>query len=661
MPRAATYALALLPLAAGCLTPRGTAEAPVVAAVRFHGVRQVDEGALEEKLATHAPEGLLVREAKPLDEDALGVDRRRVEAWYRARGYYGARVSAVDVTPAGRGRVKVTFHVEEGTPVRVRKVTITGLDGAPEAAARLVRLPIAAGQVFDEARYDRARGAIVAALHGTGWADATVKQSALVVPEEGIADVTYAVEAGPRLKVGPVVVTGAAVVPPARIREKVVAELGPGAWFDEGKLEAAHARVFEMGVFGGVRVQRGATDAGQGVVPIEVEVREAPFRSVSVGPGVAFQQNRWEARVAGRWTHRDFLGDLRRFSTDGRVGWAFLPSPFSPVKEGFVSLLGAELLQPHTFGTPFDTTLRLELERSIEEAYSFWSERGRVGVPIRLGRRVLFVPGYAIEAYEVEGIAGTQAVRNAPLLASCGGRLCILSYVEQRFTLDLRDDPVEPHRGAYFGLSVQEGFRLAAYGYQYLRFFPEARGYLSLGRRIVLAARARLGALVPVAEASAPPIVARFTAGGPLSMRGYYAGRLSPMQLQGSEFVPVGGNGLVDGSVELRLDATRALGFALFLDAGNVSKPESDGLGWLAAADPTLLQYAGGLGLRYRTPVGPLRVDVGVRLPNPLSPSLATPGVPVLSDACAASAWTAAGCVHHEPLAAFHVTLGEAF
>src|SRR5512140_1517578 len=114
MARARTLALTLtfLPLAAGCLTTRGTADAPVVSAVRFEGVRALDADDLAERLATHAPEGLLLQEARPLDTDALGVDRRRVEAWYRERGYYGARVTAVDVTPDGRGRSRITFHVE---------------------------------------------------------------------------------------------------------------------------------------------------------------------------------------------------------------------------------------------------------------------------------------------------------------------------------------------------------------------------------------------------------------------------------------------------------------------------------------------------------------------------------------------------------------------
>jgi translocation and assembly module TamA len=647
-------------LAAGCLTGRGTADAPIVSAVRFEGMRALDGADIADRLATHAPEGLLLLEGYPLDTDALGVDRRRIETWYRERGFYGARVADVEVSPDGRGRARVTFRVEEGLPIRVREVTVTGLDEAPEAAARVAKLPIAVGQTFDEERYDRARGAIGAALRATGWADAKVSQSARVIPEEGFADVAFVAEPGRRLKFGAVEVTGAVVAPVERIREKVALALTTGDWFDEGRLEKAQARVFEVGVFGGVRVVRGPTDEERGEVPIQVQVREAPFRSVSAGPGVAFQQNRWEARLSGGWTHRNFLGDLRRFSTDGRLGWAFLPSPFAPVKEGFVALAGAELFQPKAFGTPVDTQLRLELERSIEDAYSFWSERGRVGFPVRIGQRVIFVPTYAIEAYEVEGIAGTQAVRSAPLLTSCSNRLCILSYVEERIAIDLRDNPIETRSGLYFAVAVQEGFRLGAYGYQYLRFLPEVRAFLPLGRRAVLAGRVRVGGLVPVRERSPPPIVARFTAGGPLSMRGYYVGRLSPMQRQDGEYVPVGGNGLVDGAVELRFDASRTLGLALFLDAGNVSKPDTGGLAWLAAADPTLLQYAAGLGLRYRTPVGPLRLDVAVRVPNPLNPGGGS-GQAVLSDYCTANPSSSYPCVHNEPLASVHLTLGEAF
>ena len=282
-------------------------------------------------------------------------------------------------------------------------------------------------------------------------------------------------------------------------------------------------------------------------------------------------------------------------------------------------------------------------------------------MPVRVGPRVHFVPTYALEAYQVEGIAGTEAVRGAPLLASCGGQLCLLSYVEERLSFDFRDDPIETRSGTYLAVAFQQGFRLGGYGYQYLRFLPEVRAFLPLGRRLVLAARARMGGLIPLNEASPPPIVARFSGGGPLSMRGYYVGRLSPLQLQDGEYVPVGGNGLVDGSLELRLDASRRFGLALFLDAGNVSDPENAGMAWLQAADPTLLHLAAGLGLRYRTPVGPLRLDVAARLPNPMAGVTEPAGLPVLTDACLAAPSSDYPCVHREPLVSVHLTLGEAF
>jgi translocation and assembly module TamA len=238
---------------------------------------------------------------------------------------------------------------------------------------------------------------------------------------------------------------------------------------------------------------------------------------------------------------------------------------------------------------------------------------------------------------------------------SCPNGICLLSYLEQRLTVDLRNDPIETTRGFYASLAVQEGFNIGGNGYRYLRFLPEARAFLPLGPYVVLAARARVGLLVPVSEKEPAPIVARFSSGGPNAMRGYYTGRLSPMRLEDGRWVPVGGNGLVDGSVELRLRLAGSLGGVLFVDAGNVSLPSATPSAWQTALDPTLLQWAAGLGLRYRTPFGPLRLDVGARLPTDWSAGVLFdhrfPPVPTLEGER----------VHREVLMTVHLTLGEAF
>ncbi len=649
--------------AAGCVRGHGTPQEPFVAKLELRGVSAVDDDDLEEKLATRGPverpgiSGVLIKDRQRLDPDALATDRRRIEAYYRERGYYEARVEDVQVTPAGRGLVKVVFRVREGRPVRVSKVTVTGLDEAPDARRRVEKLPIAEGQVFTEGAYDAGRGALLGALHGTGWADAEVTQSATVLPESGTAEVSYAVRPGTRWRFGPIYVAGASAVPRDRIREQVTASIKPGEWWDESRLAAAQARVFELAVFGGVRITRGTPDPASGTLPVVVAVREAPFRTLRAGPGLGFQATRWEAHGLVGWQHRNFLGDLRRVGADLRAGYAWVPNPVKPAKEGPVALLSTEFQQPGAITRWVDTSARLELERGVLDAYDFFAERLKLGLPLRLAPRWTIVPSYNLEVYQLSNYAtdftpGAPVDGTGPALENCERSVCLLTYLEQRVAWDGRDDSVNTRRGYYVALSVQEAFHVATFGYRYLRVVPEARAFYPLGRRTVLALRARAGALIPLGEEGEPPIVARFTAGGPLSMRGYYTNRLAKMVRQRGEWVAVGGNGLADGSVELRFELDHAFGAAVFLDGGSVSDASSLPTAYQTALDPTRVQWAAGVGLRYRTPFGPLRVDVAARLPG-REDAGRFPPVPY-------TFWPD-GTPHREPIVAVHLALGEAF
>jgi translocation and assembly module TamA len=131
--RVAVLALACALGAAGCLRVRGTPEEPVVVDLRLEGVRSVDADALKEKLATQASGRWAWNEPSRLDPDALSADQRRIEAYYRERGFYDAHVTGVDEEPVGgdRGRVRIVIKVSEGRPVRVKKLIVNGLDEAP--------------------------------------------------------------------------------------------------------------------------------------------------------------------------------------------------------------------------------------------------------------------------------------------------------------------------------------------------------------------------------------------------------------------------------------------------------------------------------------------------------------------------------------------------
>jgi len=658
---AVVLALACTLGVSGCLRARGTPEEPVVVDVRFEGVHAVDPGALQDKLATHPSGRWYFSEVYRLDPDALAADLRRIEAFYRARGYYEARVVGVDQIPeAGNlGRVAVVFKVSEGRPVRVTRLVVKGLEAAPEAQARAGRLPLREGDVFTESAYDATRTHLATALANTGWATAQVTQNAVVVPETATAEVTYEVTPGRRWKFGPVDVAAGRQLPRGKILDQVLAVIRPGDWWVVSRLPVAQGRVFDLGAFGGVRIVRLEPDAARGTIGLVVQIQRAPFRTERIGPGLGVEVIRWDAHLLLGWQDRNFLGDLRKLDTTLTLGYAWLPTPLHPVKEGTIGLATIEFSQPGALSRWVDAAARVELEKGIEQAYDFYSQRLKLSLPLRIAPRWRLIPSYNLEVYQLSNfggvvIPGTTATSSGATLDNCAGSVCLLTYLEQTIAWDGRDDPLNTQRGIFLGISLQQGFNIAGYGYRYLRLLPEARYFHPLGGRTVLALRTRIGALVPISETGPPPIVARFFAGGPVSMRGYYTKRLSPMQLQGTEWVPVGGNGLLDGTVELRFPVVGNLGAAVFLDYGAVSDFSSVPTTWREALTLSAIQWAAGFGLRYRTPFGPIRLDVAARLPDrwPIDPS-AFPAVPFTL--------RPDGSLHHEPIVAVHLSLGEAF
>lgn len=649
---------------AGCAAPRGTADRPAVSAFEIRGAKALDAGDIREKLATQPSSPwwkLFWREPSFFDEDAFNSDRRRVERLYQAEGYYQAKVVETKVTPDGEGRVKVSMRVEEGRPTRVVELRLDGIDRAPEARARLGKLPLREGKTFTEAAFDATRARILQVLGETGYAKAEVTQAANVLPELGEARVVYTIEPGIRFLFGSVFVSGTSAVPRSRLREEAEVVFKPGEWFDTTKLDKVQNRIFDLGVFGGVRVSQGPPDEKRAAIPVVVAVREAPFRTFRAGPGLGIALNRYDVSVMAGWTHRNWLGALRKLSLDARIGYAWIPSPFSQNQAGVVGLASADFTQPGVIRRRVDFNIRLEVERGIEEAYRFWSERIRFGFPVKFGRSVSFTPSYNLELYQITGTVDTTpgglevAGAGNELLQSCRGSNCLLSYFEQRIALDLRDDPITTRRGLYLAFAIQEGFQLFGNGFPYLRLLPEARAFLPVFRSTVLAGRLRVGTLRSLG-ASDPPVIARFYSGGPSLMRGYYTRRLSPVvHTTDDRFVPVGGDGLVDGSLEVRYPIVGNLGGVVFLDYGIVTQSRREAL------DPGNLQYAAGFGLRYKTIFGPLRIDVAGRLPRRTATGWEQPGVPELAQVTPGGPLVDTGNRRHEAIVSVHLSLGEAF
>ncbi|HSK01972.1 MAG TPA: BamA/TamA family outer membrane protein, partial [Kofleriaceae bacterium] len=277
------------------------------------------------------------------------------------------------------------------------------------------------------------------------------------------------------------------------------------------------------------------------------------------------------------------------------------------------------------------------------EPYTTYGPRARVGflTPVKTERVQLGV-GWQIERLsfrDVSPLLEQETVDGGPTLDVALGldRPQRVGAYTGLLTVDLRDHPIEPTLGAYAGLRSAIGTRLAGGAFEFVQLVPELRGYVPLGP-VVLGARVRAGTFL-----GDVPATERFFAGGASSHRGFGERRLAPTRVgdvMGDEhIVPYGGESMLESSVEARFPIATwreiGIGGVLFLDGGDVREELAD----VALRE---LHWAAGVGLRFRTLVGPIRADLGYRL-NRFD---RMPG----SDAPASGSRFA-----------FHLSLGEAF
>lgn len=645
MPRAHTRLLGVAVAAVAavhCAGAKDRPQPPFVGQLKIEGTNAVSPSAIEKKLVTREAGWWPWADEQPFDPVVWGADLRRIERFYGSRGYYGAEVLSDKVTPRpGSDEVDLRVQVREGEPYRLAPFTVEGLDElTPEARETLLDdLPLEAGEIFRESEWEAAKAQLDRGLRDLGHARAELFSEAKVGLESHVVTPVLKVRPGPRYRFGELRIDQGpdATVDPKFVYDQVRLAIVDEDHFSQEALEEAERRVFGMGVFRVGRVTAGEPDAEHGRIPVQVEVREGPFRTLRLGAGVGFDQVRQEAHLVGEWTSRNFLGGLRRLTLRGTAGWAFLPSTIAVVRRqieagprhGPIYRATSEFEQPRLFEAPaLVGQVRLESEKTLEPAYDAIGGRAGTGVVWRPHTTLSLHPSYNIQVYRLAG-AREAAVASAPLVLGCNEDPCVLtlSYLEQIVAWDRRDDPLEPRSGHLLSLSLQEGGGPLGGDFSYLRVMPEARGFVSVGDDdlFTFAARLRVGALIPTSgDASSSPAVSRFYGGGAMSMRGFGMRRLSPLLLLPTEpnndasriAVPIGGNGLIEGSFEARTPVRPQLLAAAFVDFGTVTRER------VAVQDVARMQWAGGLGIRYLSPVGPIRLDLAVRLPVGRPPPL---------------------------------------
>ncbi len=622
------------------------------------------------------------------DRNVFERDLERIERWYRARGYYDAKVvaatfdpsSATDndrtVTPDGAPlctpedddegcQLEIQVSVHEGEPVLVRSLVIDGLDSLTPALRDRVRegWQLQLGGRFDEALYDRSKAAMLRILHDASYGCADFgavdgqPRPVVIDPEAHVADVRIRIIAGPLSRLGEIRVVGNQDLSEEVIR--AVADLSPGDTFSDARLDEAQHFVYSLGAFSSVDVtavpQRG-TD-GQCTGEVDVVIRVAPGRRFRYGVGggvlagtytVGQEETdvrQWDIHALGFIEHRNFLGGLRRVRLELRPRLIFQPAGGSPVANPRPGVdLRLQMQQPSFVESRTNLVSNLRYQLGPDPNDLFF--RHTLNVPITLQRaffdgRVSVSAGASFDLFRV-----WRNVNNAPVADFD------LLLLEANGQLDLRDDSRRPTKGLFASVGLQIARFLS---WDYVRVIPDVRVYAPFGKRVVLAGRFRLGVMhisrasddLDAVSAALGPQLYRLRSGGASSHRGFLPGYLGdPPSSSGDPNAPFlrnsGGLRRWEGSIELRLRVTEDFGLTLFGDMGDVNREPRFRFAYL--------HLALGGGLRYDTIVGPLRFDVGFRIPRAQI---------IGSDA--PDAGTRVRLFGLPINGAFHLTIGEAF
>lgn len=552
------------------------------------------EGAPSDAVSTLAEESLSSYRLRRDGAPSLAFLRRRADAdlpvllkILRSRGYYSATAEArVEEVKPEDGKEpsegRITFTIEPGPAyILIGHRLLVEHDGpvAPPAldAAKLGS-PI--GKQAEAAKIAAAESAATAKLAKSGfpYAEFTGRKG-LADPQAATLQVDSNIAAGAAFRFGPIRVEGLENVKESYLRTYLPWK--EGETFDADKLSEYQRRLVATGLFRGARVtppeQAPAADGAEPApLPVTAILEEGPPRSVTAG--LRYDTDLGPSARA-TFAHRNLFGANERLLVE--------------IEAGLVEQhIGVGLRKPQFWRPGQDLLTDVTVTHYADDAYESLGVTGSLGLERQLTKHLRGGFGGLVELSEIDdnGDKGTATLLGAPVFAAFDNTGNLL---DPRKGARLRLEAT-PFLGMFDG-SDTEFLVLDATGSVYLPFDAK--------KRYVLAARGRVGSILSPDLASIPA-TRRLYSGGGGSVRGYAENIIGPLDDKNN---PVGGRSVVEAGVEMRARLYGDIGGVVFAEAGSVSTsmfPDfQDGV-----------QAAAGLGLRYYSLAGPIRVDIAFPL-----------------------------------------------
>jgi len=580
-----------------------------IASLDFIGVEHVDADALERALQTREGSWLPWGRQRYFNRRAFDADLKRIEAFYRDRGFPEARVTSFDVAlNEAQDAVSITVHIAEGEPIRVAAIELVGFDVLPEDDRERLReaMQLRVDRPLDRQLVLAARERATNELRDNGYPYAVVG----VAEHDAGPDrrrVVFEASPGTLARIGAIEIEGEASVSENVIRRQLT--FGPGDRYSRRELRESQRKLYGLELFEFVNIESREEMTPQAPeVPVRVTVAEGDHRRVTFGAGYGTEE---QVRVRLRWDHVNFFGGARHAGFEGK---------WSSLDRG----LRAEYRQPALWHPHFTLTFDGQAWQAAEPVYSLNSFGGRITLRHQANAQTFWSVSFSneyqrssITAAALEDLTIRDELIALGLDPRTGQSTGTLSAVGFDIGRNTTTNVLDARSGYVLTAHVEQAGRWLPGTFDYRAVTTEGRHYVSVGRRLVLANRLRFGTIDAIGDIERHvPFYKRYFLGGSSSLRGWGRFEVGPTSGFG---LPIGGHTMLEGSSEVRLPLWGNVGAVTFLDYGNVWSQSWD----FNAND---LRYAVGPGLRYLTPIGPIRVDFGYQL-NPI-PNLRVEGEP---------------------------------
>ena len=540
------------------------------------------------------------KRGEPYNPATLQADLLRVKKYYFDRGFLDTTVNTENVQEdPEKHAVRITIAIDEGPPTLVTAVRLAGTvpPELPPEPELLEAMQLRPGERLNKADFDQSRNLLLTRLHDASYARAEVVPHTAVDPQAHTAEVSFELRPDGRTTIGHISIQGAQQVEEPAIRRQLTIE--EGQLYSNKEITASADAIYRLGMFQAVTPRLLNLEEDEAPLDLAFDLIERKPHSLQFGIGFSTVE---QFRVQAQWLFRNIWNVADQLSFTGRA---------SSIEQKLETRFYMPyFLEPHTnFTQTFygrnEQKVNTGLSNGLfstsnaQQSFSLFSVGGVSSVGHVFTPTLSGSAGLDISLNKFRNVdpsilateAGTAATQN---------NFLVDQFAELKW--DTSDNPLNPTRGVMLRGRLDNSSTALLSDASFAKLLLEARHYQSLWWEMILATRLQVGSIEPYGSTETIPFNVRFFAGGPGSVRGFGLNRLGPLDAEGN---PLGGNSLLVGSIELRFPVTGDLGGVVFLDAGNVFP----GSFTYRLND---LRYAVGPGIRYNTPIGPIRVDFGV-------------------------------------------------